>query len=1136
MEAAWLKYLPKGFELIEDEEEVEEEHPVERDSMLPFQSLPQGFEITDEVEKTPRSYGVTGEWEEEGESPWKKIKDTAIGTLETGMTFATGLAALPFAGVTALMGLPFGIADEMMEATQDLLVYEPKTEKGEKITQYASIPFEMIHDASKYYGDLIYEKTNSPNLAAGVAATFEIITYALLAKSLKMTKDKILGKKKATLPTIEEMQTELNKLAKKGSEPAKVLNEVDRSEFKKFLKEAKEIEPFEREPYELAESELKKPYKRREIPIKELKEPVELKVKVPRTIKDTLKDVNTLMGERGSISLRKDKMTPEQKLATERLIKDIEIGKDKALKTGKEFGQYLKDEGVPANMVKAITQFATEKGIVPPTKSEDIPKYARSINLEKQDIPDSLKRMEQVIGAARPKKVQTWDQTGKLSAEIQADYKKAAKVLTKAKRGQALTAAEIDAARQVNVNAIDELKNLATKLSPDEFNKTFNSYVNDIFQVTSEASSEIGRALNIHKKEVSINRIAKSFSELEKGLNERQLSEFRKLNMENPLEVKRFIERLENPRVIDYVLEFWYNSILSGIPTHFINVASNTSWLMYQVPHRLHVSFWDRIYSGLTGKARTRYIDETIPMMAGYRKGAVRGAKGAGQMVLRGEMLEFETKWAQEIGVRTIGAWERAPHKVMRYAGIPISMPTRALRAMDVWANSIAYDAEINSIARRLSKQKGLKGDAQIKWENEFKKNLPEDAHNQAMKYAKHNTFMDDPDPFTAWFLKLRKVPVIGPASQFVVPFVNTIGNLTKRGVEFTPGVGIAKEAIARKMGRGLGTPEMIAKQIEGSLLALYILYKCDKGEVIGQGGKTKAERDALYRQGKKPWSIKIKDTWYQYRRAEPWNTVIASVTIGYDEIKNAKDDATRTEIFGNISRGLANNLIDSSYFQGMQQIFNRYERFKTAPFRFGASFVLASSFWRSMNRAYEKATEGEVTVKEKSGWLSAVAQVIPGLAGKIPAQLNAWGKEKVISGSVFQHWLPYKWSKEIDDPVEKELERLKIYPGLPGQYVTIQGKKVKLDDDIYRKYCISYGHRAKAILDKTIKDRRYFHKVDELKIKQLDSILTSIRTHELMIAKMQQRKKAKKLSDKMKVALKNYYINPEDYLTERMR
>jgi hypothetical protein len=49
------------------------------------------------------------------------------------------------------------------------------------------------------------------------------------------------------------------------------------------------------------------------------------------------------------------------------------------------------------------------------------------------------------------------------------------------------------------------------------------------------------------------------------------------------------------------------------------------------------------------------------------------------------------------------------------------------------------------------------------------------------------------------------------------------------------------------------------------------------------------------------------------------------------------------------------------------------------------------------------------------------------------------------------------------------ELERLGVYPGLPGKTMTIDGKKVELPDDLYREYAISLGSDLKQVLDVVI-------------------------------------------------------------------
>ena len=703
---------------------------------------------------------------------------------------------------------------------------------------------------------------------------------------------------------------------------------------------------------------------------------------------------------------------------------------------------------------------------------ERLPKYAGSINLEKQDIPTGAKQLEVELAKTRTKKAIPWEETeGRaVNTSIDEAYERLEKI-----KGGRLTA-DILAAREANAHVMTEYTKLfdaaaTEKLSTEAFNSELKRLDDTLFWATSDASSEIGRALNIHKKVVSGEAILRNVKKLEKNLNERQIKLTRDIlkKLETgtvaPENLEQFAKELPNPKLKEYVIEYWYNSILSGIPTHVVNVASNTAFQLYQLPHRAHVAMIDKLYSGFTGKARSRYINEVVPMMAGYKTGFTRGRHHAAEMMRTGKIAEFETKWAQEMGVQNIGAWGRSPNATIRAIAPYITVPTRALRAMDVWTNSMGYDAAINAIARREATKQGIEKGLRETFETTFKKTLPDWAHEEAMKAAKHNTFMDDPDDFTKAFIGLREKVPFG-MGRFAVPFVNTISNLTKRGVELTPGLGILKEMASREMGRGNLPAEVIAKQIEGSILGMYILHKLDKGDITGSVPRSSAEREAWYRQNKMPWSIKVGDKWYQYRRVEPYNTPIASVAIAYEKMNNAKDDATKTQIFGEMARGLVDNLIDSSYFQGLQQVFNRHEKFQTAPLRYMASMVPYSSFWRSINRAYEQATEGQVTVKDSEDWLSAFAQVIPGLSHVAKTKLDVWGEEAVIPGSVFQQWLPYKWREEKLDATEQGLAKLERYPALPSQIVTIGKEKVKLPDELYRSMCIDFGNRAKTKLD----------------------------------------------------------------------
>ena len=101
-------------------------------------------------------------------------------------------------------------------------------------------------------------------------------------------------------------------------------------------------------------------------------------------------------------------------------------------------------------------------------------------------------------------------------------------------------------------------------------------FYEEIFKMQNDVASNLGRGLNILKRDVSEASIARALASINRPMNERELKEFAELNEQNPLEVARFIRRLGDPLLMDYVYEFWYNSILSGVPTHLVNIISNT--------------------------------------------------------------------------------------------------------------------------------------------------------------------------------------------------------------------------------------------------------------------------------------------------------------------------------------------------------------------------------------------------------------------------------------------------------------------------------------------------------------------------------------------------------------------------------
>jgi hypothetical protein len=750
------------------------------------------------------------------------------------------------------------------------------------------------------------------------------------------------------------------------------------------------------------------------------------------------------------------------------LEKTIQVGKNKR----------LAKDAMPEDLFKAIPE-------------KDLPKYASSVNLKKQKIPIELKSAEVKMAETFTKKVQGWTESLEKAKEIYKDPKML-KRLQRLKSGKAFeTAEESIAMRQLNADAVDGFHDIVMSIDdPVLLNKYFQSLNNDIFKTVSSASGETGRMLNAHKIELWKGRLGATFSKLEKGLNKRQIEEFRKLDRDNPLMIKEFIERLPDPKLRHYVMEFWYNNVLSGIPTHVVNVSSNTAWMAFQgAVHRPLVAGMDKVISTFTGRERQVFLNEVVPFWTGVAKGFKSGKGAAKEAFLTGRNTQFSTKLGMEIGAGVTGAFERSPNTALKWLGEKrvTNFFLRGLNAMDVWAKSMGYDAQLGALAKRAGMKKGLRGDALRAFEEKLLMKPTLEMKDDAMRFAEYLTFTDEPGALSKGVQTIRKG--LWP-TQFIVPFVNTVGNLMKRGLEMTPGVGLAFK-------KSHTWAELMAKQVEGAALSLYIMNKYYNGEITGAAPENAAEREHWYAQGNIPYSIKFGKYRLQYSRVEPFNTIISSVTSAANAISNAPDETTATEQFGMAVNGVINGIIDQSYAQGIQTVLDKRGRRKGMVQRFAASFVPYSGFWRSLNRSIEAVMTGTAKVRETNTFLGAFSQVIPGLYDLREPRLSAWGEEIPIEGSVFRHWLPYKWSTGKYDKTEEVLASLDRYPGLPKKVVTIGKEKVELPDNIYREFCISYGNQAKEALDSVVGLPGFDRLRDDQKLSRMNRIMTKIRNRE---------------------------------------
>lgn len=737
-----------------------------------------------------------------------------------------------------------------------------------------------------------------------------------------------------------------------------------------------------------------------------------------------------------------------------------------------------------AGIIERLKKINTVVGERGSFSNEIKQKYAGSINLTKQSISDAAKKVEiemlEKAGKGNKPSVTHVEQievAKKILTDWQKNPKEWAKAIKRIQAGKTPSIAEEVAHRMLNADNFETFREVAKAFSEGELTQEqFNNYQTALrtqaLNVVDPLASEAGRRLGAYNIEVGKFRAQKAIAELNKGMNDRQLKAFLEVNWEDKGEVNAFIHQLPNPALRDYIYEFLYNSILSSVPIHFKNIMSTASWIAWQLPHRAGAALIDLGLSPFT-KQRNYYLNELGPMAKGYAKGFVGGAKAAKQTMITGKLAEFETKWAQELGA-SIGAWERSPYKIMRDISPYLRPPTNALRAMDIWMRAAAYDGELSAFARRIANKRGLKGEARAVFERDFKMNPSKEALESAGKFAKYSIFMDDPGVIAQSIIQLRsKIP----GGRLVVPFVNTIGNIIKRGAEMTPGLGIA-------LSRGQKLPDIIAKQIEGTLIALMVMSKLESGEMTGLVPDQPAKRDAFYRAKKQPLSIKVGDRMVQMN-VEPFNIVMQAAAIAHKKLTEENDEATKTQIFTSFANDVKEMLLDSSYLSQVTYLTGPSGKQKNPIDTFvkktSTNFIPYSGLMGNIAEVYESlVSESGLTVKEKQKWTDFFMNKIPVASTKIDKKINVWGKEIVLADNFLYKWLPYKISKPTNDPVEAALEKLNVYPQVPEKSAKFADKELTFDEDIYRDMSIRIGREVYEQFSKTVQNRDFKKQLDK--------------------------------------------------------
>lgn len=338
---------------------------------------------------------------------------------------------------------------------------------------------------------------------------------------------------------------------------------------------------------------------------------------------------------------------------------------------------------------------------------------------------------------------------------------------------------------------------------------------------------------------------------------------------------------------------------------------------------------------------------------------------------------------------------------------------------------------------------------------------------NDAAMFAEHATFQDEFGEFMKAIRDLRTKPFKGLGRAFM-PFIKTSTNLAKRGLEMTPGLGIA---ISRTGPRPLIFAEMAAKQMEGAFITFMLWTLMEKGLLTGPPPREKNKREAFYRAGMIPEAFKIGNTWVSYRRIEPFAFALSLQADLYTKFIGEEKGSSKVDIFSQAVHTSVQHIIDNTFMRSLVASVKEERSLSKQAGWIAGGFVPYSALWRGFDNEYQAATAGEVIIRENRTFMDTFGNSLPpGIKeavgyGQEPRR-DVFGKVITRPSNWFTEWTPVRYQNRQPDKTEQVLQAIGYYPGFPDRKILIGKEQVELPDDLYKEYLVASGQRAKRVFD----------------------------------------------------------------------
>lgn len=541
-----------------------------------------------------------------------------------------------------------------------------------------------------------------------------------------------------------------------------------------------------------------------------------------------------------------------------------------------------------------------------------------------------------------------------------------------------------------------------------------------------------------------------------------------KANGASPKDVAKFVRKGVFGNSVDAVREVWINGLLSSPTTHIVNTSSNSLVQLQTIYERKAAQMIARGL-GTDTVAQGEASGMAWAMLEGYKDLFRLGWK---KFLLTGPAevaTKIENANPMAISAESFGMSKTGAGRVVDLVGSIVRSPGAALNGEDKFFKTVGYRMELRAQAIRTATGEGLRGKQFAQRVADLIQNPPENLRLGATDAALYMTFTNQAGWFAKGIQQLRSAGGQANPMWLVVPFIKTPANISRYAFERTPLAPLVGQWRADIAAGGARRELALSRMATGTAIMGVTMGWVQEGLVSGAGPSDPRERAALQRQGWQPYSAKIGDKWYSYNRTDPFGMTMgfaADIEAAMSRGEIAPEDIDEwQEVMGAGIASVSQVTISKTYLRGLAQLTETMADPKRYSGRYISDMMASFIPFTSLVGAVERVTDP--TVRTANNPLEAIQAKIPILSQRMAPARDLWGKEvRRFSGygAAYDAISPIATAEIVDSPIDKELERLRYFPGKIGWKTSLDGVPVNLKDfpEVYSDYQRLAGNELK--------------------------------------------------------------------------